>query len=222
MTTGPASSAPHQTLHARVTDILRDKIIDGVLRPGTPISEKELCLELDVSRTPLREALKVLASENLIHLYKNRGAVVAPISTETMGAKFALLAALEGFAAKLVCVHASDSELDILESLHEKLAGAFQRGDDRQYFKMNQDFHFKIIQLARNPVLADMHASLSKHVRRGRFEGVLSHLPSRETLAQHEKVLKAIKARDAEGARLAMEEHVNIVALAVSRHLSTI
>jgi DNA-binding GntR family transcriptional regulator len=166
----------------------------------------------------LREALKILAAENLVDLYKNRGAIVAPISIETIGAKFAVMAALEGFAAKLVCMNATDEQLALLRKVHEKLSTAFQKGELKRYFELNQEFHYRVIEMAANPVLTDLHFSLSRHVRRARYEGVLSHLPLEESVHQHSDILDALLARDVGAARDAMEHHVNSVAQLVIRY----
>jgi DNA-binding GntR family transcriptional regulator len=202
-------------LHHQVTEILRDKIVDGVLRPGTPISERELCEELSVSRTPLREALKILASEGLVQLFRNRGAIVSPISVETIEDKLAVLGALEGYAARLVCQHASDEQLKELSTLHRRFVKDFDTGEPSLYFERNQTFHQKLVEMTGNVVLIDMHALLSRHVRRPRIEGVRQHLPTRVVIDEHKAILKALLARDGDAAQAAAEEHLKRVAQTV-------
>ncbi|QBR03644.1 GntR family transcriptional regulator [Paraburkholderia pallida] len=205
-------------LHHQVTEILRDKIVDGKLRPGTPISERELCEELGVSRTPLREALKILASEGLVQLFRNRGAIVSPISVETIEDKLAVLGALEGYAAKLICETASDEELKNLADIHRRFAKDFDSENPEEYFDLNQSFHRQLVALSRNSVLIDLHATLSKHVRRPRIEGVRQHVPTRKVIDEHAAILKALLTRDSAAAQLAAEEHMNRVAQAVVKH----
>ncbi|MFM0155646.1 GntR family transcriptional regulator [Paraburkholderia sediminicola] len=207
-----------QPLHHQVTGILRDKIIDGVLRPGTPISERELCEELEVSRTPLREALKVLASEGLVQLFRNRGAIVSPISVETIEDKLGVLAALEGYAVRQICEHASDIQLRELAELHERFSKHFDANEAEEYFHLNQSFHRKLIELTGNPVLADMHAMVSSHVRRPRSEGVRQHVPTHSVIDEHEAILKALLARDGAAAQKAIEEHLHQVAQTVVKY----
>lgn len=207
-----------QPLHDQVTEILRNKIVDGVLRPGTPISERELCEELEVSRTPLREALKVLASEGLVQLFRNRGAIVSPISVETIEDKLAVLAALEGYAARQVCERATDAQLRELAELHERFSQHFDSDETEEYFRLNQSFHRKLIELTGNPVLADMHSMLSSHVRRPRVEGVRQHVPTHSVIDEHETILKALLARDGLAAQKATEEHLQRIAETVVKY----
>lgn len=211
-------ASERQPLHERVTEGLRSKIIDGVLRPGTPISERELCEELGVSRTPLREALKVLASENLVQLYPGRGAIVAPLSLETIDAKFTVLAALEGLAAGLACQRVSVKDKQLLTDLHEEMKTELRRDALASYFALNQRFHSLIVEFSGNPVLVDLQSSLSKHVRRARHEAVLQHANVEAAVEEHSAILAAIELGDAQAARVAMELHVVDVARNVGRH----
>ena len=207
-----------QPLHERVTEVLRTKIIDGILRPGTPVSERELCEELNVSRTPLREALKVLASENLVQLYPGRGAIVAPLSFETIDAKFTVLAALEGLAAGLACQRVSELDKRALADLHAEMTVQLARNSLADYFSLNQRFHSLIVELSGNQVLIDLQISLSKHVRRARHEAVLQRVSVEAAVAEHSAILAAILAQDPQAARVAMESHVVDVARNVGRH----
>ncbi|MFM0277751.1 GntR family transcriptional regulator [Paraburkholderia sediminicola] len=205
-------------LHHQVTEVLRDKIVDGILRPGTPISERELCEELGVSRTPLREALKVLASEGLVQLFRNRGAIVSPISVEMIEDKLAVIAALEGFAVRQVCLQATNDQLKDLENLSRQFSRQFDSGKPEQYFDLNQSFHHRLVEMTGNSVLIDMHSLLSRHVRRPRMEGVRHHVPTAEVLEEHEAILKALLARDAVSAQAAVERHLRRVAQTVVQY----
>lgn len=207
-----------QPLHHQVTEILRNKIVDGVLRPGTPISERELCEELQVSRTPLREALKVLASEGLVQLFRNRGAIVSPISVETIEDKLAVLGALEGYAARYLCERATDAQLQELTTLHERFTEHFDADEADEYFKLNQTFHHKLVEMTGNAVLIDMHNMLSSHVRRPRIEGVRQHVPTHSVIDEHATILRALLARDAVAAQQAAENHLQRVAQTVVKY----
>lgn len=205
-------------LHHQVTDILRDKIVDGVLRPGTPISERELCEELGVSRTPLRDALKILATEGLVQLFRHRGAIVSPISVDTIEDKLGVLGALEGFAARFVSENASDAELAQLAEIHRRFAAEFDSEDADRYFDLNQSFHRTLVSMTGNSALVDLHTLLSRHVRRPRIEGVRQHIPPRGVLDEHNAILEAILARNGAAAQHAAEEHLARVAQTVVRH----
>jgi len=199
-------------LHHQAIDVIRDKIIDGVLRPGTPISERELCDELGISRTPVREALKILASEGLVQLFRNRGAIVSSISVETIEDKLAVLGALEGYAARIACERATDAQLSELVDLHQRFTAGFDRGNPKEYFELNQEFHRRLVGLAENTVLSDMHALLSRHVRRPRMEGVRQRVPTHSVIEEHKAILDALLSRDGWAAQRAVETHLNRVA----------
>ena len=207
-----------QQLHHHVTEVLRDKIVDGILRSGTPISERELCEELGVSRTPLREALKVLASEGLVELFRNRGAVVSSISVEMIEDKLAVIAALEGFAVRQICLQASDEQLNNLKELSREFSRKFASGEPERHFDLNQAFHHKLVEMTGNAVLIDMHTLLSRHVRRARMEGVRHHVPAETVLEEHEAILKALLARDGISAQMAVEQHLRRVAQTVVQY----
>ncbi|WP_164707891.1 GntR family transcriptional regulator [Paraburkholderia phosphatilytica] len=205
-------------LHHQLTEILRDRIVDGVLSPGTPISERELCEEFEVSRTPLREALKVLESEGLIQLFRNRGAIVAPISVETIEDKLAVIGALEGYAARQACRHASDEELATLASLHARFAAEYDPAKPEHYFELHQALHRKIIELANNPTLRDSYTLLSRHVKRARIVGLKQHRQLPDVIEENGAIVRAVLARDEAAAQLAVEKHLQRVSETVVRY----
>jgi DNA-binding GntR family transcriptional regulator len=205
-------------LHQRLTSVLRDRIVDGILGPGTPISERELCEEFEVSRTPLREALKVLASEGLVQLFRNRGAIVTPVSLEMIGEKLSVLIALEGYAARQVCLHASDEELEELAELHRRFSKEYDPSEPDRYFDLHQAFHLKLLEIANNPALTDMHTLLSRHVRRPRVEGLKHHIKLPDVIEENGAILRAVLARDTRAAQLAVEKHLGRVTQTVIKH----
>jgi DNA-binding GntR family transcriptional regulator len=205
-------------LHHRLTEILRDRIVDGVLSPGSPISEREICEEFDVSRTPLREALKVLESEGLIQLFRNRGAVVAPISVEMIEEKLAVISALEGYAARQVCIRASDEELAELEALHAQFAREYDPKEPERYFELHQALHRRLIELANNPTLRDNYALLSRHVKRARIEGLKQHKRLPDVIEENRAIVRAVLARDQAAAQAAVERHLQRISQTVVKH----
>lgn len=205
-------------LHHQLIEILRDRIVNGVLPAGTPISERELCEEFNVSRTPLREALKVLASEGLVQLFRNRGAVVAAISVEMIEEKLGVISALEGYAARQVCQHATDDEIAGLVQLHKQFAREYDPKVPEHYFELHQALHRRIIELARNPALRDTYNLLSRHVQRARVEGLKRHAKLPDVVEENAAIVRAIRERDTAAAQQAVEKHLGRVAQTVLRH----
>jgi DNA-binding GntR family transcriptional regulator len=200
---GRAGSLWIEPLHDRVTGRLREMVVDGRLEPGTPISEKDLCDEFGISRTPLREALKVLASEGLIELLPRRGAIVTLILTEQLRQKFEVVRVLEDFAVKLVCERASDAQIAELQAVHKRLLDSFRRGAD--YVRINDEFHRAIMYASGNESLVDAHAPLWLHLQRARQLVLRTEEVSRGYVQAHERLMKAIVKRDADAAVTEME-----------------
>lgn len=196
-------------LHDEVVSRLRDMIVDGRLAAGGRISERALCASFGISRTPLREALKVLAAEGLVELLPNRGAMVRTVSAQEARDMLELMGGLESFAAPLACARGSESEIAAIARLHETMRRHFERGERHEYFALNQRIHSAIIGLAGNASLAQMHASLGARMRRIRYVG--NDVPAQweGAMRDHEEIMQALAARD--GARLAA---------ALARHLA--
>ena len=184
------------SLHMEITEQLRCMILDGDLPPGGRINEPKLCLEFGVSRTPLREALKVLASEGLVVLLPNRGAEVAPIRAEEVADTFELLAWLERIAGELAASRISDEQLSELEEMHARLTDFHQRGRRSDYFRLNQRIHRQIIKAAGNAVLADNYATLSSRIYRARARANLLQARWDESLQEHDGIMAALRTRD--------------------------
>lgn len=188
------------SLHEEVVPRLRDMIFEGQLAPGDRIPERILCERFAISRTPLREALRVLAAEGLIDLLPHRGATVAKLSAEALAQLFPVMEALEGLAGSLACEHLTDADLDEIRAMHEQMVEHYRRGERLEYFQLNQRIHQKIVMAARNPVLLDMYTSLSGRIRRARYLANLDGERWQQAIAEHEEILKTLAERD--GARL--------------------
>lgn len=158
-------------LHDTLVTHLRDMIIEGDLSPGTRLHEGQLGEQLGVSRTPLREAIKYLASEGLVELVPSRGAVVKRFSAKDVRDMLTVLQTLEELAGKLACEAASDAGIAEVRALHDEMVSRYKAGDRLQYYKLNQQIHSAIAQLAANAALADMHAILQTRLKRIRFIG---------------------------------------------------
>src|SRR6267143_6116931 len=133
LATSKSRRAPRASLYEEIADIIRDRIVEGSLPSGGFIDEPTLALELGVSRTPVREALKVLAFEGLVDIFPNQGSYVAKITAEDARELIELLAQLEGFAGELACQRCSDEVLKSLVRTHEEMVHAYQRGDKPAY-----------------------------------------------------------------------------------------
>lgn len=187
-------------LHEDATSTLRDLIVRGELTPGQKLNERVLCERLGVSRTPLREALKTLASEGLVALLPNRGAMVTPLTLDIVREVFEVLGALEALAGELACRNITDAQLAEIRALHYEMLAAHARGDLDQYFADNQAIHFAIVAASGNATLAATYRNLNANVRRARYMANLSRTRWDKAVAEHEEMLAALAARD--GARL--------------------
>jgi DNA-binding GntR family transcriptional regulator len=196
------------SLHDEVAAKLRDRIFSGVLAPGSFIDEPALCAELSISRTPLREALKVLTAEGLLRHEPRRGCFVSQITERDLDEIFPVIALLEGRCAFEAARNASDADLAALEQLHERLQRSAKVKHITDYYDTNFAIHEAIILLANNRWLAQVIGDLRKIVKLARLQQL--HAPGRleQSLSEHMAVFAALKAHDAEGAEAAMRTHL--------------
>lgn len=196
------------SLHDEVAAQLRERIFAGVLAPGSFVDELALCRELAISRTPLREALKVLTAEGLLHHQPRRGCFVSQITERDLDEIFPVIALLEGRCAYEAANNATDADLAALEQLHERLNEHAQARRINGYYDANFAIHEAIITLANNRWLAQVIGDLRKIVKLARLQQL--HAPGRleQSLSEHMAVFAALKARDAEGAEAAMRTHL--------------
>lgn len=197
-----------QSLHDSVADRLRELIFDGHLEPGSFVDEPALCERLAISRTPLREALKVLTAEGLVRHEPRRGCFVSQITEKDLDDIFPVIALLEGRCAHEAALNATDADLRALTSLHERLQAHARAGEISEYYAANLAIHEAIITLADNRWLALVIADLRKLLKLARLQQL--HAPGRleQSLAEHLAVFAALQARDAEGAEVAMRTHL--------------
>ncbi|EYC51937.1 GntR family transcriptional regulator [Hylemonella gracilis str. Niagara R] len=198
----------HNSLHVQVADTLRQEIFAGTLAPGSFVDEVALCERLEISRTPLREALKVLTAEGLVRHEPRRGCFVNEVTERDLDEIFPVIALLEGRCAHEAALRASDADLMALEGLHDKLRKAARDKRIVDYYDANYAIHEAIITLADNRWLAQVIAGLRKILKLARLQQL--HAPGRleQSLSEHLAVFAALKARDAEGADAAMRTHL--------------
>ncbi len=189
------------SLHTELLNRLRDLIIQGDLPQGTKVPERELCERYGVSRTPMREALKVLAVEGLVWLEPNRGAWVNKITIEELEEVFPVMGALEALSGELACVHISDAQIAAIRNLHLKMLEHYQARNLSGYFQVNQAIHEAILLAANNSELATMYNSLAARVRRARYLANMTDKRWARAVDEHEQILEALENR--KGSQLA-------------------
>ncbi len=198
-----------KTLHEEIANNLREMIMSGELREGDKIKENELCEMMGISKTPLREALRVLSAEGLIRLIPNRGSFVTTPTFEEIKEMFDVMVVLEGVCARTAAEKMSDRDFAKLEALHRKLEDNFRLKDQKEYIKQNNLYHAFVQELAGNNTLNQIVNGLRKKILLYRFQSL--NLPGRfeHSIAEHRRLLAAFKARDAEKAELLMKSHLN-------------
>jgi DNA-binding GntR family transcriptional regulator len=198
-----ATTLPHE-----VRDTLRRLIVQGKLAPLARLNERELCERLGVSRTPLREATRMLAAEGLVELLPNRGARVAAIDRDNIHQTLEVMGALEALAAALACAVASDDAIAAVRTLHAQMVADYKRGDLAAYFARNQAIHLAMVAASGNAVLAQSYRVLNDRVRRVRYMANLSRSRWKAAVREHEEMLAALEARDGERLQELVRDHL--------------
>ncbi len=191
------SGREDQSLHDEILTRLRDYIVEGNIPDGDRMPERQLCEMLGISRTPLREALKVLASEGLVELLPNRGARVRQLSEHDLGELFDVMGGLEALAGRLACENITDAEIAEIERLHYEMYGFYLHRDMHSYFRVNQLIHQKIVEASRNATLRSTYANFAGRIRRIRYSANFARKRERwgEAMREHETILDALRRR---------------------------
>jgi DNA-binding GntR family transcriptional regulator len=198
----------NKPLYEEVADLIRDKIFTHELAPGSWIDEKQLTDQFGISRTPLREAIKVLASEGLITMKIRRGAYVTEVDIQEIPQIFHVIALLEGNACKTVALNASDIELESLDALHLKLEKAAADRDINRFFELNQDFHDKIQEISGNRWMRKVITDLRQVLKLQRRNSLTKLGRLEQSLQEHRLILSAIIARKGDLAEELMINHL--------------
>jgi DNA-binding GntR family transcriptional regulator len=202
-------SPDHATLSHAATARLRDMIVEGRIAAGARLNERVLTGELQVSRTPLREAFKVLAGEGLVELQPQRGAVVATLGVADIEAAFEVMADLEGLAGELAAARIEAHELAEIRALQFDMLASHARRDLPGYFRANMGIHAKINAAAKNPVLTETFQRLNQRVYSMRYRSNLSHARWDQAIAEHAGILRLLEARDGPGLRALLTRHLH-------------
>ena len=201
-------SIPRRVLHQEVAVRLRQRIVEGHLAPGAKLNERELSELLQVSRTPLREAIKMLAAEGLVALLPNRGAVVVQLSEQDVADAFEVIAGLEGQSGELAAQRIDVAQLAEIRALHYEMLAAFTRRDLATYYRLNALIHTHINAAAGNHVLTQTWANLNARLQALRFRSNFDEAKWQRAMQEHDRMIELLADRDAAGLRALMTAHL--------------
>lgn len=207
----PASALPkleRQHLHDTVVGHLRNLIVEAVLPPGTKLNERELCETMGISRTPLREAFKVLAFEGLIEIAPNRGASVYKMSRTEILETFEFMSGLEALAGELACARITAAELADIKALHYDMLACKARNDLPGYYGRNQAIHNKISEAARNSVLHQTYLMMNRRLQALRFKSNFKAAKWDSAARDHEQMIAALETRDGKRLAAILRQHL--------------
>lgn len=199
---------PIKPLPQQVADYIRDLIIHDRLKPGERIRERQIAENLNVSRTPMRDALKILAMERLVDLTPNKGAVVVRSTDAEIADMLTVYTELESLGGRLACRMATEADIMRVQHYHEVLGQAFAVEDRAGYFAANQAFHLSIIAGSRNPILIEMHGHLNIRLYRIRYLAVMRTQDWRAAAGEHGELVAALKRRDGDRLAFLLKEHL--------------
>lgn len=215
-----ARALPRSTLHSQIAALLREMIVAGELAPGSRVPEKDLCQQFGCSRTPFREALKVLATEGLVVLLPQRGARVNTISDAELKEIFPIIASLEALAGELACAALSDAALQEITALHQAMIEAHGADNHLEYSRHNRAIHFAIFDAAGNETLTNLYRNLELRIGNIRHTIRQTQADWLRAIADHEAMLVALQARDGVALAAILRGHVLKTADAVRNALA--
>jgi len=196
------------TLPEAAAERLRALIIEGVLLPGAKLNERELCEQLGVSRTPLREAFRMLAGDGLLVQLPNRGAQVVALSREDARHAFEMMGALEGFAGELAAARVTEDDIAGLRTLQVEMEAAHAHDDLPTYYRINRAIHDAINAVAGNPVLTQTYRTLNARLHALRFRSNFNRAKWDKAVAEHRSMIEALAARDGAALRDLLVRHL--------------
>lgn len=195
-------------LHDEVADRLRALILSGGLEPKSRVNELELCERFGTSRTPLREAIKILSSEGLVELLPNRGARVASLSSHEIDEMVQVVAGLEAIAAELACQRAEADEIAAIAADTDTMLAAWKRQDETAYFTLNRAIHEGMIAAARNGTLTTIYANLSSRIQRMRYTAHKTPHQWQRAMDEHVEMVRLLRLRDGDRLAALMKQHI--------------
>jgi DNA-binding GntR family transcriptional regulator len=202
-------SIQRPVLHDQVASRLREMLVEGRIPPGAKLNERELCEALNISRTPLREAIKMLAAEGLVELLPNRGSVAVQLSEADVHNTFEVMAGLEALSGELAAQRITDEELAEIRALHYEMLAAYTRRDLSAYYRLNAAIHNRINAAAKNPVLSSTYNQVNSRLQALRFRSNQDGEKWSHAVQEHEDMVKALEARDAQALSRVLMNHLN-------------
>lgn len=196
------------SLHESLVAPLREMILNGELRPGEKVPEEQLCERFGVSRTPIREALKVLAAEGVLQILPHRGAIVARITDEQVEELFPIMASLERLAGILACTNATEADIARMQALHDAMMACFAAGEEADYLRLNRQIHEAFFEVAGNATLSAYYQQVLTRIHACRFVMRKSRAHWEAAVAEHGAMMEAFAARDAARLGALMEAHI--------------
>lgn len=200
---------PRLVLHEQVAGRLRQMLVEGVIAPGAKLNERALCEELSISRTPLREAIKMLAAEGLVELLPNRGSVAVHLSEADVRHTFEVMAGLESLSGELAAQRITEAQLAEIKALHYEMLAAYTRRDLSTYYRLNAAIHRCINLAAHNPVLTATYNQVNARLQALRFRSNQDGEKWKHAVEEHEAMVNALEARDAAALRQVLMSHLD-------------
>jgi len=206
--TADVITIPRAALHEQVAQRLRQMLVENRIAPGAKLNERELSELLHVSRTPLREAIKMLAAEGLVELVPNRGAIAVALSEEDVLNTFEVMGGLEAQSGELAAQRITEAELAEIQAMHFEMMAAYTRRDLSTYYRLNARIHDAISAAAKNPVLATVYAQVNARLQALRFRSNQDGDKWKRAVQEHERMIAALTARDPAAMRQVLLEHL--------------
>lgn len=203
---------PKNTLAERIAASLRRDILRGKLRPGSPIKERDNAAELGVSRTPMREAIRILAKEGLVELRPARSPIVAQPGFKEVEDQAAVLIALEKLSVELACLHATETDLTRIEALVQRMSDTFDHTDPLDMFELDMEFHSAIAEASHNQPLVNTHRQYLQKLWRARYIAASQRRNRERVVCQHSDIVTALRERNPSAALAAIDMHLHHLA----------
>ena len=200
---------PRAALHEQVAHRLRQMLVENRIAPGAKLNERELSEVLQVSRTPLREAIKMLAAEGLVELLPNRGAIAVELSETDVLNTFEVMAGLEAQSGELAAARILEPELVEIKAMHYEMLAAFTRRDLPAYYRLNAAIHRAINNAAKNPVLTATYNQVNARLQALRFRSNQDGEKWRAAVQEHEQMIEALDRRDPAAMRAVLLAHLH-------------
>jgi DNA-binding GntR family transcriptional regulator len=202
-------SIARPVLHEQVAHRLRQMLVEGLIPPGGKLNERTLCEELSISRTPLREAIKMLAAEGLVELLPNRGSVAVQLSEADVHHTFEVMAGLEGLSGELAAQRVTEAELNEIKALHYEMMAAYTRRDLSAYYQVNAAIHRSFNAAAKNPVLTATYNQVNARLQALRFRSNQDGDKWQRAVDEHIAMVQALEARDPAALRRVLMQHLD-------------